>query len=156
MGDERLAKGALVIRTLGVRAAAVVALLHGIMQAVKAMSWTPGEFIENIVVTTMRGAHVSAFGVRRSYWDFYFGYELTTAGTLIVEAVLLWLVANVAWRNPEAARPILWLLIVANILHAVAQLLWFLPAPVLFDAVVVFLLLWAVLGRGQPARNAGD
>jgi hypothetical protein len=130
-----------VTRITAIRAAAVVALIQGLMQAWTMLSAQPHDIAEKIVVATMKGSHLSFGGMSRTYWDIYSGYGLFASGTWVVEAILLWIVAGIAQTEKRGAAAILGLLIIANIAHAAACFVWFTPLPLLFDIAIAVLLL---------------
>ena len=138
------------IRVMAVRAAAIIALVQGIVHAVTFAAAKPGSIEEAIVLTTMKGSHFVIGGMRRSYWDLYYGYGMMAAGTVVFEAILLWLLANAAAKSEAAVRPVLWLIVAANVAHAAALLWFFFPLPAVFDALVALALVAALVGK--PAR----
>ena len=103
---------------------------------------------EASVVDAMKSGHFK-FGSRaKSYWDMYFGYGLLAILTGIVEVALLWLMASWPALSAPAARSMISVLLAFNILHA--GLVWHyfsFPAPVLFDALIVVCLAWALVVR---------
>jgi hypothetical protein len=82
-------------------------------------------------------------GATRSYWDMYFGYGLIAAGVCLVEAVLLWQLGQIAAENPTLPRPIIGLLIAANIGHVLLVARYFMfVVPMIFDVLIAALLIW--------------
>ena len=70
-----------------------------------------------------------------------FGYGLMVIVTGFVEAVLLWQLAGLARTEPRRIRPIIALLILANIIHAVLAWTYFrIIPPVAFDTFVAIFL----------------
>lgn len=138
-----------------VRAAAGIALLQGLAHGGMFLSARPvhgpGEIA---VIAAMRG-HVFDFaGSLRSYWDMYTGYGLLAAGTCLIEAVLLWLVAPVLLTDMRAARSILALILAANFIHALMISRYFFWIPLAPDILVMLLLTWAIWETTKPQVSA--
>lgn len=127
-------------RITALRAAAVIAFIQGLVQAWTVATVEPRGFAETIVVTTMKGSHLSFGGMSRTYWDLYFGYGMFASATWILEAILLWIVAGMGRNDERGVKAILALLIVANAAHAAATFVWFTPLSLVFDVPVVLLL----------------
>ena len=70
-----------------------------------------------------------------------FGYGLMVIVSGFVEAVLLWQLAPLARTEPQSIRPIIALLILANIIHALLAWAYFrIIPPVAFDIFVAIFL----------------
>ena len=79
----------------------------------------------------------------------YFGYGLIAGGVCLVEAVLLWQLARIAAVNPALPRPILALLVLANIAHVLLVARYFMfVIPMVFDVLIAALLAWAYIAIG--------
>jgi hypothetical protein len=131
--------------TLILRAAAFLAALQGIAHGALFITARPrhGD-AEVAVVTAMKANRFFAGGL--GYWDYYFGYGLIAAAVCIVEAVLCWQIATVAETQPLLLRPMLILLAVANVGHALLLARYFkFPLPIAFDLVIATVLIVAVV-----------
>ena len=96
---------------------------------------------EKAVVDAMRSNRFKIGLSARSYWDFYFGYGLLVILTGLVEVVLLWQLAMIAEANPLLAHPLIAVLFLFNLAHAVLVWKYFaLIAPVAFDIMIASLL----------------
>jgi hypothetical protein len=89
-----------------------------------------------------------------SYWDYYFGYGLIAAAICIIEAALLWAMGSIATTNAAVVRPLLAILALWNLAHAIVVLRYFrFPVPIAFDLIIALCLVWALLAAGQTART---
>jgi hypothetical protein len=128
--------------TLLLRVAAVLAAIQGIVHGGFFISAKPRSEAEAAMVTAMKTGHFFAGGTR-GYWDMYFGYGVIAALICLVEAVLLWQAATIAIVQPALARPLVALLLVWNVAHAVIVWRYFaFPIPIAFDILVAACLSW--------------
>lgn len=135
-----------------IRGAAIVALLQGLAHGSLVLLAKPSHGSDELMVVSAMKAHSFDFsGAVRSYWDLYLGYALLAAGTCLVEAILLWLLAPLADSEPQKLRWIVGLIILANLAHALMVLRFFFFVPLVPDAIVALLLVFALRG---PARTA--
>jgi hypothetical protein len=139
------------MRTWPFRAAAVVALLQGLGHAALVLTAHARQPFQAEVVATMQAHAFNFSGQHRTYWDLYQGYALLAAGTCLVEAALLWLLAGVARAAPERLRGITIVLILANLAHLGMMLTSFFLLPAMFDALVVLILLAPLLPQRRAA-----
>ena len=83
------------------------------------------------------------------------GYGIMVIASGMVEVLLLWAAASLAKRDPEAARPFVWILVVANAAHAAIALRFFFPLPAILDAVVIAgLLASQLVGQSAPSVSS--
>ena len=142
-------------RTILRLAAATVfiqALGHGLLF----VTGTPGKRIDEISLTkVMRQVKFTRFGFNPSYWDFYFGYGLMAAFTVLIEAILFWQLSRLSKTAPAAIRPIAALFIFANAVHFVLIAIYFdLLLPAVFDMIIVGLLTVVYLRSAKPIADA--
>lgn len=132
------------------RIAAVVALIqfagHGALFLRSKPSHGPAEVA---VVNAMKENRFNFGGATRSYWDMYFGYGLEAAAVCLVEAILLWQLAGIARAAPGIIRPIVALVLVSNLAHAVLVLRYFFLVPLVPDVLISALLAWALAASLQ-------
>jgi hypothetical protein len=120
------------------RILAVVALVQGIAHGTLFIRARPthGES-ETAVVEAMRSNAFRFAAAPRTYWDMYFGYGLEAAALCIVEAVLFWLLAGAAAREPVLIARVAVLFAVANVAHLAMLARYFaFPVPMAFDAFI--------------------
>jgi len=92
------------------------------------------------LINAMKSNRWNFNGFKRSYWDFYFGYGLLAIFFGIVEIALLWQLSIIPQNFLPIIKPIIAVLIFANILHGILTLKYFFLLPVVFDLVVTILL----------------
>jgi hypothetical protein len=133
------------------RVAALLAFIQYAAHAFLFLSAAPTHGAGEVSVIVAMKTPVS--GLTRSYWDFYFGYGLMVILGGVIEIVLLWYLATLAKAEPSRARPIVALVILANVAHAFLVWKYFaLPAPIAFDIIIALVLSVAfVSARRQDA-----
>src|SRR5262245_59794847 len=134
------------------RAASILAFLQASAHTLLFLSARPRHGAEELAaVETMKGHHFTFGGFSRSYWDMYFGGGLLAAWNVFVEAALIWLLAGLATADAAKVRPIVMLLVLANVVHAAFCLTYFFLTPVVADGVIATCLVWAWwAARPQP------
>jgi hypothetical protein len=126
------------------RVAAVLASIQGVAHGGLFIAAKPRYGAQEVAVIEAMKTYRFFAGGTRSYWDIYFGYGLIAAGVCLVEAVLLWQLGRVAAANPPLARPIIALLVAANLAHLVLVGRYFMfLVPMAFDVLIAALLTWA-------------
>lgn len=84
-------------------------------------------------------------GFKRSYWDFYWGYGLLAILFGLFEAALLWQMIIFARTPSIEIKPLIAILFLANIAHALLTLKYFFLLPVIFDILVAIFLVLAFI-----------
>lgn len=107
---------------------------------------------EVAVINAMASHHFEVQGFSRSYWDFYFGYGLLAILSGLVEILLLWQIAELPNSDTHQARPIVAILIFANLAHALVGFEYFFLAPIVFDVAIAICLSWAFVVFGANSR----
>jgi len=82
------------------------------------------------------------FGFQRSYWDFHVGFGHMVGVTFLMEAALLWLLANGA-AGAASIRSLLGVLAVANVAIAGLQVAYFFWPPIILSLLAAGLLTMA-------------
>ena len=138
-----------------VRGAAILAAVQGLAHAALFVSATPrhGD-AEVALVSAMKANRFFAGGL--GYWDYYFGYGLIAAAACLVEAALLWQIAEIAVTQPAVVRPMIVVFVLANVGHALLLARYFkFPLPIAFDVLIASLLVVAVVAAASaPIRAA--
>jgi len=131
------------------RIAAVVALVQFLAHTTLFLTYSPSHGPEEAQLVEAMKSHVFAFsGVKRSYWDMYFGYGLFSAFNCLLEAVVLWLLANQAQQSAKTVLPLVAAFVMANVVYAILIWTYFFSLPGYFDVSLVVILTWAlVVGR---------
>lgn len=131
------------------RVAAVLAAVQGLAHGALFVSAKPRYGASEVAVIEAMKMNRFFAGGTKSYWDMYFGYGLIAAGTCLVEAVLLWQLGRIAAANPALLRPIIALIVVANIAHVVLVARYFMfVVPMVFDVLIAALLAWTYVAIG--------
>ena len=94
------------------------------------------------LVAAMKSHRWDFAGRSRGYWDFYFGYGLLAILWGVVEILLLWWMSVLAATTPVA--PLIAILLLANIGHAILTLRYFFPLPAVFDLLIAMVLIVAL------------
>jgi len=93
----------------------------------------------------MRTFRFEAFGVSRTYMDFYRGFGFTLSVYLLLQAVVLWQLAPMTRTDPAHVRPIIVSFVIASIVSGILTWQYIFPVPVVFGAVVTVCLIAALL-----------
>jgi hypothetical protein len=138
------------------RAAAIVALLLAIGHTL-GRPWTPVKTPDvAAVVEAMRSHPVQVAGVERTLLDFYVGFGLTLSVYLFMQAVLLWVLAALAVREPVGVRALVAVFLAADLAVAALAGIYLFIVPVVFSGTVALLLAIAMcLLRGPLHRDWG-
>ncbi len=127
------------------RIAAVVALLQFLAHTTLFVTYTPAHGADEAALVQAMQSHVYSFsGTLRSYWDMYFGYGLFSAFNCLIEAVLLWLLADIARHDARRSRPFAALFLFANVGYTALIAKYFFALPGFFDVALVVLLALAL------------
>src|SRR5712692_5273686 len=68
-------------------------------------SWSPAG--ETDVLRAMRTVRFVAGGASRTYLDFYMGFGWTLSLSMLLQAVLLWQIAAIAYADTSRVRPMI-------------------------------------------------
>jgi len=71
----------------------------------------------------------------------------------VIQVILLWLLAALAKERSSGVGAIVFLMLVANVGHAVLVLKYFFLLPALFDFAVAFTLQIALISIMRPKNN---
>ena len=131
------------------RVASVLAAIQGTAHGALFLTSKPRNGPAEIaLVESMKSQYFNFAGGQRSYWGFYLGYGLLAAFYCLVEAVLFWQLARLADMNPSSVRPMVWLFVLVNVVHALLMARYFFWVPIAFDILVGAALCAALLARG--------
>ena len=125
--------------TLWLRVSSVVSVLFAAGHAMGGrQDWSPPG--ETPVLAAMRSTSFDAFGFSRTYLDFYRGFGHSLTVTLLLQAVVLWQLGNIARSNPALVRPIVASFAIATAVSAMIACVFLVPHPVVFSVVLIVLL----------------
>jgi len=147
-------QGVLVSTTIWLRISATISLLFAVGHSLGGMrNWSPNA--DNPVLQSMRAVHFDVMGVNRSYLDFYRGFGYSISVSLVLQAVLLWMLSGVARRDASIARPMIGAFAVAAALGTLIAWRYIFPVPAVFSLVLCAVLIFAyVAARRSPAVAA--
>jgi hypothetical protein len=142
-------------RSTWLRIAAVLTAAYAIAHTA-GMPWTPltGPD-EQAVVDAMKDVHFAAFGVSRSYWDFYQGFGVAISVLLVVQAMLLWQSAALARAGGANIRPMIVTQLAGFMVNAAVAAKYIFAAPLILAALIACCLAGAPIGpRPDSRRNS--
>src|SRR5689334_9031464 len=122
--------------SLFLRIAAVITLLLGIGHTM-GRPWVPsGDPLTLAVTTAMKSHQMHVMGFERTMMDFYVGFGMTISANLLLQAVVLWLIADLATREPGRIRVITVMFFLANAAVTVFAGIYLFTIPLIFSALV--------------------
>lgn len=144
------------------RIASVVALLQGLVHGFAIASYAPHHGPAEVAVLGAMRAQYFHFGGpwAHSYWELYSGYAWLAAVNCFIEAAVFWIIAP--WSDAVRISLLLWLFVVANLVHAALVLRFFFLTPLVPDLIVIACLVFALAqrqtraSRAEPSPNCGD
>ena len=126
--------------TLFLRAAAVLTALLGIGHTL-GKPWIPTKDpLTTAVTVAMKSHSIHIMGVERTLMDFYVGFGSTISINLLLQAGLLWMVADLAGGAPARARAIAAVFFIASAAATVVAGVYLFAVPLVFSLVVTLLL----------------
>ena len=140
---------------LFLRISAVLVLLLGIGHLL-GRPWTPtNDPLAAAIVVAMKSHQMHVMGFDRTFMDFYGGFGLMLGVNLLAEAVLLWLFADLADREPTRTRAITAVFFLMNLVNTVLAGIYLFTAPLVLSAAVTLCLGAALVSPvSPPARSA--
>jgi hypothetical protein len=131
------------------RTAAILMFLHFAGHTI-GMTRGPSHGSEEVaVIQSMQAHQFDMMGSSRTYWDFFLGFGYDASINMLLEAVLLWLLARLATRDPASARPFIAVFLLAWIPSALLYLRYFFIAPTAF-AFLMIAVLGAAWATARP------
>jgi hypothetical protein len=138
--------------TLALRIAAVLTLIHAALHTVGGVFSKPDPGPAQAAVSAMQSNHFLVMGLTRTYSDFYLGLGLAVSIFLTVEAIVFWLLADLAKSNPKGLRPILAVFLLAYLALAVNSWFNFFFAPVITEILIAIFLALAIFAAKTPVN----
>ena len=93
------------------------------------------------------------FGFMRSYWDFHVGFGHMAGVGFVMEAALLWLLADIA-GDVTSIKRLLGVLVVANIAITALQMVYFFWPPIILSVIATAILTMAWLRAARVRSSA--
>jgi hypothetical protein len=142
--QQRNRAGVLMSTRVWLRVSAIILLLFAVGHSMGGMqSWSP--IADNSVLESMRTVHFAVMGVNRSYLDFYMGFGYSITVSLLLQAVLLWILSNLARTHASTVRPMIAAFAVATALSVVIAWRYIFIVPTLFFLVLLAALVVAFI-----------
>ena len=124
------------------RIASVLTLIHSILHTIGGVFGKPVNAAAAGVAANMR-TPFPVLGVTRSYADFYMGMGLGVTIFLTVDAILFWMLASLAKREPVRLRPLIALFAIGYLAFALNSCLFFFAFPIITELLIVAFLVAA-------------
>jgi hypothetical protein len=142
--------------TIWLRVSATISLLFAVGHSLGGMqNWSPNA--DNPVLQSMRAVHFDVMGVSRSYLDFYLGFGYSISVSLLLQAVLLWMLGGMARKHAAIARPMIAAFAVAAGLSTLIAWRYIFPVPAVFSLVLSAALIVAyITARRSPVAFVPD
>jgi hypothetical protein len=137
--------------TLLVRIASVLTFIHAALHE-SGQHGAPSPGPEATAVAAMKLNSFPVFGVTRTFWDFYRGLSTIATLMMVLVAVLLWMLGDLARKDGPAARPMIAALAFAFLVMSLIAYKFLVPPPVYMELVIAALLGFAAIG----AKRTGD
>lgn len=129
--------------TIFLRVASILTLIHAALHTIGGVFGTPKEPEQVTVLETMKAHHFLVMGSQRAYWDFFFGYGLFVTISLLLMAVLLWQLGEIAKTQASLIRPMLVAFIFAFCAIAIISGRYFFAGPAVTEVVIAICLVGA-------------
>lgn len=129
---------------LFLRIASVLTLIHSILHTVGGVFGKPVNGVAAAVAANMR-TQFPAFGVMRSYSDFYMGMGFGVTIFLTMDALLFWLLASMAKRDAARLRPLMVVFAMGYSAFALNSYTFFFSFPVIAELLIVACLVAAIV-----------
>jgi hypothetical protein len=140
--------------TLFLRSAAILTLLLGVGHMM-GRPWTPSHDPQAAaVVETMKSHPMHIMGFDRTFMDFYVGFGLMLGVYLLAQALLLWMLAGFARRDPARARQVAAVFFILNLAQTAIAGAYLFTIPLVLSAAVALCLGISLVGYAQPVTEA--
>lgn len=137
------------------RIASILTLIHAALHTIGGVFSKPAPGIATMIAANMR-TRFQVFGVMRSYSDFYLGMGLAVSIFLTVEAILFWMLANLARSQAARLRPILGIFFLGYLALAVNSYAFFFAGPVIVEIAIVTCLAAAIFYASADEEDAAQ
>ena len=131
--------------TLFLRMAAVLTFIHALLHTIGGVFGKVEPGPATVAVDAMKINQFLLMGHMRSFWDFYRGLGLAVTIFLTAEAVLFWLLGNLAKTGAMRLRSILLTFLVAYLALSVNSYTYFFLGPVIAEILIATCLVLAIV-----------
>ncbi len=138
---------------LWLRIASMLTLIHAVLHTVGGMFGGPRSSAQSIALATVQANTFEAFGMRRSYWAFYFGFGLMVSLTLLLLTALFWQLAALVKTDPDKTRPFLLVLFVMFVAMSAISWYYFFAPPFVIEIIIAAVIgvAFMLAGKKEPA-----
>lgn len=116
----------------------------------------PRSLAEGGLLAPLQAYHVVMMGTTRTHWDFYVGFGLAVSCQFLVIAGLAWLAGTLADAEPAQARPLIYLLLAAQMAGTVIGYVYFFAAPLVMNLLTLICIVWALFLVGSRIPGGDD
>lgn len=141
--------------TIFLRTAAVLVGIQSVLHTVGGVFGKPMPGAAETAYEAMKANHFVVMGQDRSYWMFFIGFGLCMTVSMVMEAIVFWLLSSAARTGGAHLRPIVLVFTVGYAALTMLSGLFFFPIPTIWDVVVVGCLLAATVSlKPVPVSEA--
>ena len=133
------------------RIASVLTLIHSVLHTVGGVFGKPEPGIAAATEAAMRANQFIAFGLNRTYFQFYRGMGLGVTIFLTAEAIVFWQLGTLAKTDAARLRPIMATFMVAYLVFAVNSYVYFFSGPVIAEILIA-----GMPGNGDRDRESAE
>lgn len=136
------------------RAASILTLFHSIAHTLGGVFGAPPPGPGEAAVAAMKANTFLVMGNQRSFWMFYRGMGLGVTISLTMEAILFWLLGNIARDSDADLRSVFAVFLVGYLVLAMNSFLYFFAPPVVVEILIAACLAMAIVTAKRPAAHA--
>ena len=141
--------------TLFLRIASILAIIHAILHTIGGVLSKPNNGAPEIaIIEAMKSRSFNVMGSMRSYWDFFYGYGIIVAITLLIQGIFFWQLGTIAKTNASQIRPIILLFCFNFLAITVVSWKYFFIAPAVTELLIAGFLAGAYFTAASSARAA--
>lgn len=123
--------------TLFLRIASILAIIHAILHTIGGVLSKPNNGAPEIaIIDAMKSRSFNVMGAMRTYWDFFYGYGLIVAITLLVQGIFFWQLGTIAKSNAAQIRPIILLFSLNFLATTIVAWKYFFIAPAVTELLI--------------------
>ncbi|UWZ83355.1 LIC_13387 family protein [Occallatibacter riparius] len=137
------------------RTAAVLVGIQSVLHTVGGVFGKPLPGAAETAYAAMKSNHFLVMGQDRSYWMFFIGFGLCMTVSMVMEAVVFWLLASAVAQQGVRLRPIVAVFTVGYTALTILAGMFFFPIPTVWDVLVVGCLFAATVSL-KPVRMAAE
>lgn len=131
------------------RIASVLTFVHSVLHTIGGVFGKPVNRVAAAVAADMR-TPFPAFGLTRSYSDFYMGMGLGVTIFLTMDSILLWIFASIATGDSARLRPLIAVYALGYLAFAFNSYLFFFLFPIIVELLIVACLVAAIVTAKPP------